>query len=423
MIRAWRTSLVIGLLTLTLLSVGGDVLQLNPAKRVSLRQQFSLVRWEASNLPDKWMHRLLLAVKRDRRTESDRRDQVHEYFRLGARLNELRHQMSEVIAKGEPEGSTDLAALDAGIERVQTARGSMRDEVEETIEATIALVLNAEGIKSWGPITFPPVDIRFGQAPKALIVSPRHRIAQLYAVLLRPRVSPAQSEVMERTLREGWDLSAIVVPAGGVATYPPSIEDTVSLSQALRTAGHEWMHNYLVFLPPDRPLGRKIFASSEMHTLNETFADVVGSEIAELALQKLGGVPPSTSPARPRPASAEDVPDRDFDFDGEMRETRQHVDELLRTGSVEEAEDYMERRRRFFVENGAYIRKLNQAYFAFHGNYALLPQSSSPIGPQMIELRGLVPNLKTFVDAVSRVSSYERFLQTLSRLRAQQDSK
>jgi len=53
-----------------------------------------------------------------------------------------------------------------------------------------------------------------------------------------------------------------------------------------------------------------------------------------------------------------------------MRETRIRVDKLLAQGRIEEAEAYMEERRQEFVAHGYYIRKLNQAYFAFHGAYA-----------------------------------------------------
>jgi len=134
-----------------------------------------------------------------------------------------------------------------------------------------------------------------------------------------------------------------------------------------------------------------------MHTLNETFADIVAGEIADLALENLGGVISGMFIGQTREVSSGDAGKRVFDFNVEMRETRQRVDDLLRAGLVGEAETYMNLRREFLEENGVHIRKLNQAYFAFFGNYALLPQSSSSIGPQMRELRDLVPELKDFV--------------------------
>ena len=78
----------------------------------------------------------------------------------------------------------------------------------------------------------------------------------------------------------------------------------------------------------------------------------------------------------------------------------------------------MEERRLVFVEQGYAIRKLNQAYFAFYGTYADLPASISPIGGQVERFRELVPDLGEFIRAVSRISSYEQFLDMLAELEA-----
>ena len=63
------------------------------------------------------------------------------------------------------------------------------------------------------------------------------------------------------------------------------------------------------------------------------------------------------------------------------------ADEMLAQGDVEGAEEYMEERRRFLVSLGYYIRKLNQAYFAFHGSYSTSPTSVDPIGEALQRLR------------------------------------
>jgi len=41
---------------------------------------------------------------------------------------------------------------------------------------------------------------------------------------------------------------------------------------------------------------------------------------------------------------------------------------LLHFGRVKDAEQYMELRRQYFGENGYQLRRLNQAWFAFHGS-------------------------------------------------------
>ena len=78
----------------------------------------------------------------------------------------------------------------------------------------------------------------------------------------------------------------------------------------------------------------------------------------------------------------------------------------------------MEERRVVFEENGFHIRKLNQAYFAFHGTYAESPTSVSPIGDQLHEMYELVPDLGDFIDIVSGMSSYDEFLDRLAHLNA-----
>ena len=76
----------------------------------------------------------------------------------------------------------------------------------------------------------------------------------------------------------------------------------------------------------------------------------------------------------------------------------------------------MEERRLLFVENGIFIRKLNQAYFAFHGTYAESPTSVSPIGDQLHSFRNAVPDLGTFIREVSHVSNYDEFLKRLTEI-------
>jgi hypothetical protein len=77
-------------------------------------------------------------------------------------------------------------------------------------------------------------------------------------------------------------------------------------------------------------------------------------------------------------------------------------------GRVAEAEAYMEARRHVFVENGyRHLRKLNQAYFAFHGSYAISPGAVDPIGPLLKRLRLRHGSLKSFADAVQGIATYQ----------------
>ena len=95
----------------------------------------------------------------------------------------------------------------------------------------------------------------------------------------------------------------------------------------------------------------------------------------------------------------------EFDFGQEMRGLRAEVDALLAAGRVEEAERLMEERRQVFVANGYRIRRINQAYFAFHGSYADTPASSDPIGPKMAALREQSRSVKEFLERAREITS------------------
>ena len=99
-----------------------------------------------------------------------------------------------------------------------------------------------------------------------------------------------------------------------------------------------------------------------------------------------------------------------FNFREELHETRKRVDDLLNQGHIQLAELYMEERRRFINDNGYYIRRLNQAYFAFNGTYADHPASVSPIGSQLELIRNSSDSLADFIDKVSQISDYAEFL-------------
>jgi len=138
--------------------------------------------------------------------------------------------------------------------------------------------------------------------------------------------------------------------------------------------------------------------------MNETLAGMVSQEIS------------SEVYARYYQGQEEVKVDRnalEFDFDAEMRETRKTVDSYLSQGKIEEAEYYMEERRKEFVAHGYHIRKLNQAYFAFHGIYAQDPASVSPIYKDLKQLRAKSPSLKHFLDRVATMRNYAELIEAL----------
>ena len=94
-----------------------------------------------------------------------------------------------------------------------------------------------------------------------------------------------------------------------------------------------------------------------------------------------------------------------------MHLTRLKVEALLEEGKILEAESYMEKRRLVFVSKGYKIRKLNQAYFAFHGTYGENPSSVSPIAGQLKLVRSNSSSLGSFVQLVGGFGNYQEFLE------------
>jgi hypothetical protein len=154
-----------------------------------------------------------------------------------------------------------------------------------------------------------------------------------------------------------------------------------------------------------------------MVTLNETLADMFGREIGRVTYNRMTGeyVEPIVAPTRPRDGEPSDP--TVFDFRRFMQETREQADELLAQHETEAAEAYMEGRRETLAEeHGIFIRKLNQAYFAFTGSYGESGGSVSPMPFQLWEVREKSGGLTELVRAVEDVSSIREFEDLLTEL-------
>ena len=219
---------------------------------------------------------------------------------------------------------------------------------------------------------------------------------------------------LEQGVEGGLNASALVVPVGGVGVYPTMIMRTTDRRWLVSTVAHEWTHNYLQL----RPLGTLYDQTPELRTMNETTADIVGAEIGDEVIRRFysgHAAELRTDPALiavpgryPDPGDADPPP---FDFRTEMHATRLTVDLLLASGRITEAEQYMERRRREFVDHGFYIRRLNQAYFAFYGAYADIPggpAGKDPVGPAVRALRAQSGSLAKFVNRIAWMTSFEQ---------------
>jgi hypothetical protein len=270
----------------------------------------------------------------------------------------------------------------------------------------IESALNEEGFS-----VFPAVRVRITRPPLLLVISPKDQILYLDRIMLSPDLKDEQIEAVEKQVDE-LNLSSLVTELGGFgAAYPAIVSPDLSMKQMVNATTEEWAHQYLAF----RPLGCLYFLdcigfsqSREIISMNETLAGMIADEIGDKVYASYYRDGDKQIKAV--------ITGPDFDFDREMKETRKKVDLMLEAGKVNEAEEYMESRRLLFVRHGYHIRKLNQAYFAFHGIYGQDPCAVSPIYDEMTRLRDSYTDFAGFVKDVSNMTRYENLLSAVKRL-------
>lgn len=307
-----------------------------------------------------------------------------------------------------PDPQTAAAETIAERDELTTRINQKAPEVEAIIQSQIAAVLSDLGLTLGGqPI--PPVLYQISPLPYALIVSPRDKITQIANISLDPDLTMEKIVAFEKAVEQDRTVSALIVEIGGVGVYPTMVMQTSNLPWLIDTVAHEWIHNYLTL----RPLGILYDHTPQLRTMNETVASIAGAEISHLVLEayypELVPPPPPSQVEKEKPAPTPEPPA--FDFRKEMHETRVTADKLLAENKIEEAEAYMEERRVFLWENGYHIRRLNQAYFAFHGAYADSPQGAAgedPVGPAVRKLRQESKSLAEFVNTISWMTSFDQ---------------
>ena len=264
------------------------------------------------------------------------------------------------------------------------------------LASAVTSYLRAEGAPALGSLVFPPVAFTLADPPLVLVVSPRSEIRLRYAVLVRGGTTLAAAQELERQV-ERLDISALVMRIGGIATYPTLVPADTPPARAIETIAHEWTHTALFFAP----LGRAYGTSPDALAINETAADIVGAEVAAHLVTRSG-----------QPA-VEQSSDGDTFLRDRLRSIRRRVDELLTSGDITGAESFMEAERRTLAERGYGIRRLNQAYFAFHGSYAEGPAATTEILDSLRSLRRQSPSLGEFLARVGQITSVEDLRRAL----------
>ena len=399
--RRFWLYLILGIVLFS--SSGSDYFRESKLELASRNHSFSIFWWEVRHIPSKWVHLLWEMFPGNKPTDAERKLIVQDYLHSVRRLEKERARVEGSHFAGSVAGSSATKQATENIpndlEVYEREKESLRGRAEEAVEAVISDVVRAEGLGFPLGILLPPTDFRFDNPPLILVTSPRNSIRLEGTRLIENDIKMVTRSEIEQRIESDGKTSALVDDLAGLGTYPAFVSDQYELRQLTRTAAHEWLHNYWIF----HPLGRSMWNSANMYALNETAADIAGNELGDKAYQRLGGNLKESDLRYGNTAIAAPHLTRI------LRETRKEVDKLLSENNIAGAEEVM-RDQHWHLRLGGYrIRKINQAYFAFRGNYADSPASISPIGAELNEYRETFPTVGEFIKSIATVKNYLQF--------------
>ena len=393
----------------------GDVAQ--QARRFTRTIEFDYAGWARNALALKVRQAALGAV--DYLPEEAQSQLVLDYLDLVREIYRAEYELNEIYANPDVDDpETAPVEVRRELEELYTQRDRLQPLAESILQNQLNAVAAEMGLTLGGQAV-PPVLYHVTPLPLALIISPRDHIEQIADISLQPGMTAAERDALETQVDETLDVSSLVVNIGGVGLYPTMVVQTADINWLAEVVAHEWTHNYLTL----RPLGASYMSSPELRIMNETTANIAGKELGAALIERyypefVPPPPPDETEPETEPAPSDEPPP--FDFRAEMYETRVNVDKMLAEGRIEDAETYMELRRRFLWDNGYHIRKLNQAYFAFYGAYADRPGGAAgaedPVGTAVRALRANSGSLAEFVNRMSWTWSFEQLQKAVEDL-------
>jgi len=402
--------IIIGMLLITSLASGCTPSRNfnSSLKAIVQPYNFSIFKWELKAIFEE-VKQLIV----DNSTAGDNSiSEVIGYFSTG---EEVRNKKAEINAINSGNQDGDLALLEAELRELEAQRQTLEETVERVIRRQVREILSQQGIFHPADryiglkVGFPPLNFQLGTPPHLLVVSPRDRIESIREIVLLQNISVEEMASIETRVDE-LEVSSLVAELGGFGgTYPAFVTSEASLQFIIDTATEEWLHQYLAFTP----LGFRylldltgISRNYEIATINETVAGMVSKEIGAIVYEQYYSDHENKTEQPQVTASG-------FDFNREMRDIRRAVDKYLAQGEIEQAEEFMEQKRQYLAAQGYYIRKLNQAYFAFYGTYADRPTSISPIGEELKELRAQSTSVKDFLGTAAAMTSRQDLINSL----------
>lgn len=418
--RSFRVILfVLSLVFLLVRSVPEVGDQTEKVRAFTRHTEFDYITWTVDALQIKLAQIGLGAV--NYLSPADQRQVVIDYFELIDRIQQVERDLDAYYTSPEiiqPEIAAQFTRRE--LDNLYQQRQQLAPLAEAIVQDQLSAVTAELGL-GFGGQPIPPVLYHVTPLPLALIVSPRDVIRQDEDISLDPNLTVDQRVSLEAKVDAALNVSTVVVNIGGVGMYPTMVQQTTNIDWMFEVVAHEWVHNYLTL----RPLGLSYMKDNPLRTINETTASLAGKEIGAQLIERFypERIPPSPKMQPESAPTDTGTPESEappaFDYRAEMHETRLTADAMLAEGNIEAAEAYMEARRQIFFENGYSIRKLNQAWFAFHGAYADRPGGAAgaaedPVGDAVRQLRAQSNSLNDFLFRISWIWSFEQLQEMVN---------
>jgi hypothetical protein len=413
-----RTFQIILLASILLILGGGNVALAdrgNQVRQFTRGLEFDYVEWTIEALQLKLQQSALGTTNGFRDEEES--EIVREMIDLVEERSYLNWELNTLLADPSVEQFQEsINGKQEQLNSVLNELENIRPIAESILQKQLSSVIAEMNMDFLGQAV-PPVLFHSTPLPWALIVSPRAQIGQEANISLQVEMSLPDQIALEDEVAENLDVATLVVPVGGIGSYPTMIAQSSNLNWLAEVIAHEWIHNYLTL----RPLGLLYNRSQDLRTINETVASIAGKELGHALIARFypERAPAEIVPVPPNPDSTSEQTGIEevepvFEFRAEMHSTRIQVDAFLDQGLIVEAEQYMEQRRLLFWEQGYAIRKINQAYFAFYGSYADVeagPAGEDPVGDAVRKIWNSANSLSNFVNQMALItSSDELFL-------------
>ena len=248
-------------LLVVLLLLGGSVVPPGDnrdfVRRYTRSIEFNFVSWTVNAIWTK-LNQAALGVPRYL-NEVDQQKFVKNYLAQVSELQSLKDKIEELYATPNLKNRELYTRPLIHEQLVRQKRLDIQGPLAEAmLQTQISAALAKDGITLGGqPI--PPILYHVTPLPYALVVSPRDVIRHDVQISLLPDLTLDQIIQLEKNVEESKNLSALVVPVGGIGIYPTMVMSTSSISWLTEVIGHEWTHNYLTL----HPLGIRYFSSNQ----------------------------------------------------------------------------------------------------------------------------------------------------------------